>query len=350
MKVVLLNDQLNAGGAERVLVNMANQLHKNGVEVKVVLFLKPSILDALIDPDIPVSYLHRKGRFDLRAMFALKKEVRTFDIVHVHSRYNLRYYFVSKILTGIKKPKIVFHEHIPILKVDYFTRFCLKKSNAYLAVLKSMCLWAEKTLHLPSSHIFYLPNIVCAPIGNINQQLSGCKIMMTGNIWHFKNQLFAVDLINELPESYTLDIYGRINDKNYYQKMIAKIEKDKLQHRIKIIQSVNNIYEVTGKYNFAIHTSPDETGPLVLIEYMYAGLPFLAYKTGDVIENVIDELPEVVMNSFDIENWKNSISHVMNNDKCRSHIRQKMKAIVAQKFSEDKYFQQLNHIYQSILN
>src|SRR5688500_10849333 len=99
MKVVLLNDQLNAGGAERVLVNIANLLHKNNIEVSVVMFLKPSALDHEINNNIKVTYLNRRSRFDYAAMRLLKKQVKDADVIHVHSRYNLRYYMVAKLFT-----------------------------------------------------------------------------------------------------------------------------------------------------------------------------------------------------------------------------------------------------------
>jgi glycosyltransferase involved in cell wall biosynthesis len=114
MKVALINDQLNSGGAEKVLVNIAHLLHAQGVDVSVVLYLKPAALDSLINPAIPVHYLHRRGRFDLRAMLLLKKITNAADILHVHSRYNLRYLITAKFFTGIFKPRIVFHEHVPV--------------------------------------------------------------------------------------------------------------------------------------------------------------------------------------------------------------------------------------------
>ena len=351
MKIALINDKLDAGGAEKVLVNMANLLHSNGIDVSVVLFLGASVLDRLIDPAIPIHYLHRKGRLDVKAMFALKKVVKGFDIVHVHSRYNLRYYFVAKTIAGIHKPKVVFHEHIPILSVNYYTKFCLQKSDAYIAVLQSMTQWAKDSLQLKPTKVFYLPNTINTPKENIARQAVGYKIIMVGNIWHFKNQLFAVDLINALPEAYTLDIYGSKNDKDYYGKLMDKINESGLQKRVKIIEGVSDIYAVLGDYNFAIHTSPHETGPLVLLEYMNAGLPFLTYKTGDVAANILEKMPEAIVDSFDISSWKNAIDQFMLDANRRLMIRAKMDLIIEEKYAEKIYFQQLNQIYgKTILN
>ena len=120
MKIALLNDKLDAGGAEKVLVNMANMLQNKGIAVTVILFLNESVLDSIIHPSIPVIYLRRKGRFDLKAMFMLKRKLKEFDIAHIHSRYNLLYYTVVKIVTHITKTKTVFHEHVPSFKISFF--------------------------------------------------------------------------------------------------------------------------------------------------------------------------------------------------------------------------------------
>ena len=350
MKVALLNDKLDAGGAEKVLVNMANLLHRHGVDVQVILFLEPSVLDHFIHPDIPVVYLKREGRFDFKAMLALKKQLKGVHIAHVHSRYNLRYLITAKLFTGIRTTKIVFHEHIPVLSVDLFTKYCLHKTDAYVAVLKNMCEWVGSTIKLKGKKVFYLPNIVNAPKHEIERQPVGSKIIMVGNYWHFKNQLFAINLLNHLPSNYTLDIYGAINDKDYHQDMLHLIQRFDLQSRVKLIEGVSEIYSVLENYNFAIHTSPQETGPLVLLEYMHAGLPFLTYNTGDVVANIESILPYLILDSFDLEKWQRAIHKVMGDENIRAEARAKMKVIIREKYSEEGYWKNVKSIYQSILN
>jgi hypothetical protein len=97
MKIVLLNDKLNAGGAEKVLVYIANLLFKNNYDVSVVLFLDEAKLDNQINKQIPIHYLRRTSRFDIAAWKKLKALTNDADIVHIHSRYNLRYFMVAKI-------------------------------------------------------------------------------------------------------------------------------------------------------------------------------------------------------------------------------------------------------------
>ena len=351
MKVALLNDQLNAGGAEKVLVNMANILHARGVEVMVVLFMAPASLDKQLHPDIPVHYLNRKGRFDRAAMRKLKLLVQACDIVHVHSRYNLRYFMVAKYVTGIFHPKVVFHEHVPgYTKLDLFTRILFKRLDGYIAVLQNICDWAIGQNLVQPSKVFYLPNIVAQPAKPIVFiQNDHSRILMVGNFRRVKNHLFAIQLVDQLGNGTTLDLYGMIEDQAYYDELVNYIQANNLTGKVNIVNGVNNLYDVIGKYDVALHTATLETGPLVLLEYMQAGLPFLTYNTGDVANNISKLLPELVMQSFEQQAWIASIKTILKNESTRKAITIKMKQVVEEIYTEEKYWQRLSYVYKTVL-
>ncbi len=349
MKVVVINDQLNPGGAEKVIVNTANLLYKQGVDVSILLYLGRSVLDSQISNGIPVFYLNRKGRFDIKAMLALKKHVKKADIIHVHSRYNLRFLIVCKWLVGIGRAKIVFQEHIPILHLDVFTKKCIRQSSAYVAVLQSMCGWMQKQHLLSNDKIFYLPNVVKDPeLPENRHQYSSGRVVMVGNFMHLKNQQFAVELINYLGPSYSLDIYGMVHEKKYYDELIALVRRLDLQDRVRLIEGVTHIYDVLSQYELALHTSTQETGPLVLLEYMNAGIPFITYATGDVADNLVKEIPELVMQNFNLPDWKDRIEKIVTNTGKRNGLQCRMNDFVKNNYTEEKYWNRLSHVYKTV--
>lgn len=75
-----------------------------------------------------------------------------------------------------------------------------------------------------------------------------------------------------------------------------------------------NIYEVLSKYSLAIHPSKVETGPLMLIEYLNAQPPFIAHKTGDVGEEICDDLPIFIASNLDMNTWIDKIGEILNMD------------------------------------
>ncbi|MCU0320978.1 MAG: glycosyltransferase [Chitinophagaceae bacterium] len=348
MKVALINDRLNAGGAEKVLVYIANLLYSNGIDVKVIILLDKAALDDQLHANIPIHYLHRTSRFSFKAFFKLKTLLNDVDIAHVHSRYNLRYYMVAKLLVGIYKPAIFFHEHVPSFKVDAFTKFLFSKVNAYVAVQDEMRKWAVKNNMVNDKNAYYLPNTVIAPITEIEIQENSYKILMVGNYREQKNQLFAVSLLAKLPEHYTIDIYGMIDSEEYYESLKKHINNLGLNTRVQLIKGVTNIYEIIGNYSFALHTSLHETGPLVLVEYLYAGLPFITYNTGDVVEVIKEELPLFIIPNFENDSW---IKAIQNLELKRKEINLKpiMQKVTHTNFSAEAYFSKLTFIYKKLL-
>ena len=347
MKIALLNDQLNAGGAEKVLVNMANLLHQKGVQVIVVLFMSPTSLDAQLHPSIPVHYLHRKSKWHLGAMLALRKLVHDCDIVHIHSRYNLRYFMVARYLTGIFTCKVVFHEHLPGYEsLDRFTRFLLRQVDAYIAVLQPICTWAANNNIVRREKIFFLPNVVNSPAVAISRdQFTPKKILLTANFRAVKNHRFAIEIMRALGNGYTLDLLGTIEEHQYFLQLQSFIQQKDLGHRVRIIQGVTNIYDILHQYHFALHTATKETGPLVLLEYMHAGLPFLTYNTGDVAEKIQGSIPEMVVHSFEVKEWVQRVEQVILHPKRMKHAVQQCTKLIADNYSETVYGDKLEKIY-----
>lgn len=348
MKIVLLNDQLKTGGAEKMLVFIANLLYKNGCDVSVVLFLGHSNLDEQINSNIKINYLQRKSKFDCKAWKKLKSLTKNADIVHVHSRYNLRYFMLVKFLLNINKPKVVFHEHGPNYNLDFFTKYLFKKIDAYVAVHEVKSKWVVENKFVASSKSFYLKNTVYPPQHTVmyENNIAG-KLMMVGNLNAIKNHFFAIHLIKILPENYTLDIYGNTADENYYNEVVQEINKNQLQSRVKMIHGITDLYAVMKNYTLAIHTSKAETGPLVLIEYLFARLPFVTYETGDVVKIVKEKIPEFIEPHFNIESWKNKIFFLEKNGRDESYSN-KMKSILDKEFSEEAYYQNLVNIYKKV--
>jgi glycosyltransferase involved in cell wall biosynthesis len=349
MKVVLINDRLNAGGAEKMLVYIANLLHKNRIDVSVVLLLDKAALDNQIHPDIPIQYIKRTSRFSIKAFRKLKIYTQDADIVHVHSRYNLRYYMLAKFLFHIYKPKVFFHEHVPSFKIDFFTKVLFSKVDAYVAVQEQMKIWALNKKMVHKNRAFYLANTVDTPdLEILFNATPTYKIIMVGNFRPQKNHQFAITLLSQLPKKYTLDIYGMVDDAVYYDMIQQHIISLGQEKRVQLIRGVTNIYAQLGDYQFALHTSIAETGPLVLVEYLYAGLPFISYNTGDVVTFVNKCLPEFIVNSFNIDDWKLAIQH-FEAIYDWSNIKNNMHELVNLHFSEVAYLTQLLNIYKGLL-
>ena len=81
LSVVQITDQLNIGGAERVLVTLSNLLHQHGHTVAVVTTVIKGPLATQLHQDIPIIDLQRKWKWNPFTMLRLIKSIKGFDII-----------------------------------------------------------------------------------------------------------------------------------------------------------------------------------------------------------------------------------------------------------------------------
>ncbi|WP_276133191.1 glycosyltransferase family 4 protein [Polluticoccus soli] len=340
MKILHVIDTLNAGGAERVLVDMANMLSKAGVQIEVLLLQDGGVLEKDLAAGVSVHKLRRTNKYSLKKALATHRLCKRFDIVHVHMRHCYAYIHAVQLSFG-GNYKVAFHDHYGNIGIDKKIPVTLRLPSApkfYIGVSRELCKWAAE--YLKPAKQFLLSNIIM-PRHNVDHENAvGNKAIMIANIRPTKNIDFAIDLSNAM--GFELDIYGQKSDVEYYDQLTSKISGNV---NIRIIEGVTDFSKLYSDYSIALHTAKSETGPLVLLEYMAYGVPFVSYKTGEVAHMVSADLPDLFVDNFEVENWKDRIDKIkQNNDMPR-----KLQTIFRDNFSSEKYLQQCLEIYQDIV-
>ena len=157
-------------------------------------------------------------------------------------------------------------------------------------------------------------------------------------------------MINELPKSIKVDLYGAIIDKNYYKKIASLIKELKLQKRLNIIISENKVSKLIKNYKLALHCASSETGPLVAIEYLSQGIPIIMFKTGEVSKIIEKYNTKQLMTDFSLYKWKDTTESFITDKNLQEETIEINNTIFKDNFSEDKYIEKCLKIYQSILN
>ncbi len=306
MKILQVIDTLNVGGAERIMVTISNLLFEKGYDVSILVILDKKDLLSEINSKIPVFFLARRKRFDTKKAVEFSKIAKQFDIIHCHLKHNYRYTRLISMLFRINVP-IIFHDHSHNLnqtssKVKQFKDSLLKnilRPELYIGVSKENCSWAENILKIEKNHIFLLENFVQKI--DIDTKTTRKGVVIVSNIARIKNLSFALKFIKSLDEHLT--IYGKIYDEQYYKELVGEIKELGLEKQVKFVHNEKNIQSILHQYEFAIHTSFKETGPLVLIEFMAQSLPFLSLASGQVFETVKGEIPHFFIDKFDLNTW-----------------------------------------------
>ncbi len=350
MKVLQVIDRLDAGGAERVMVDLSNILADNGHLVTSLAILNHGELGKFLNPEIAKVDLNRSGRFNLKKLKSLSVEANKHDIVHVHMRHNLKYVWLANKLFPIKA-KIIFHDHYGKIAIDKSVSKTLAwalKKVTYIGVSQELADWARQHVGMPSASVFHLTNIVirknagpgALPTKNAKQ------LVMVSNIRREKNIEFALSIMKVLgvEDNANLTIYGKIVDEEYFKELKDMVSSFGINDHIRFIDDCIDIQSQLPKYNFGLHTAKSETGPLVLIEYLAQGIPFLTFNTGEVVQQIRSKLSSFILTSFEVLDWVNTLR--VHWDKS---FRDELISIYQQQYSTEKYYQECLKIYQKNL-
>ena len=299
MKIDFVISSLTGGGAQRVLILLANALVQKGYHINIVTFNAPDIFVA--DKRVGRVRLH-EGKIKnhkLRAIYNLikyysKKEKRPAIIISFLTSTNFISIPVAK-LFGIK---IIASEHINYLRsdsvVDNFTRKYLYRYDNFLTVLTKFDVpyyqkFKAKPVVMPNPSSFVplqkdnmIRKKVILAVGSLNRyEHKG-----------FDNLLYILKpILEEFPE-WRLKILGK-GDKgmNYLKNLSIELQIEK---NIEFAGFKSNVSEIMQQSSIFILSSRYEGLPMVLIEAMSQGMACIAYDciTGpsDIIKNGYDGL------------------------------------------------------------
>jgi len=352
MKVLQVIDKLDAGGSERVAVDMSILLSKsNEIQISFLCLLSPSVLDKeLQENGITVHYLYRKNKFNPTTVLKMLSVFNKYDIVHIHSRQVLRYVGLLYLFPIKRKFKLLFHDHYGDIETDTsyskYLKFCLKKPAAYIGVSHKLTDWAKS--NSLNKKVFKLSNIIRRQ-SNIKKLDSQSTIVVVGNFRPQKNYEFLCNLLSKLPNSITVDLYGNISDIIYYEKIISLIKQLNIKDRIRIFTGKTDVSSLFENYKLALHCAASESGPLVAIEYASKGIPVILFNTGEVVKILDDNNYELILNNFNFKIWINKINDLLENETKRKQVSKDLLNIYNANFSEEEYLNKCLSIYHQIL-
>jgi glycosyltransferase involved in cell wall biosynthesis len=351
VRILQVTDILNRGGAERVLVDLSNLLFKKGHQVSVMTLVGHGPLADDLTTGIVRLNLNRTNKYSLLSAKSFIKTVNEYDIVHLHMRHVLRYYFFCNLFFA-SKTKVVFHDHWGDIdfdkRVPIYLR-SLKNKIYYIGVSRHLCEWAKKCTGIAPLRIFLLSNIVAIDFKEVKPDHHACKVLMISNFRRTKNIEFALQIIQKLASEFpiTLDIYGRDQDLTYLQELKKLSSQLKLDGKVNFILNDSTVRDKIPNYDAAIHTATSETGPLVLIEYLANQLPFLSFQTGEVAEQLGNKLQPYFQHDFDVASWTNKMRLILRNEV--SYTSSFLKELFEQYYSSAQYVTACEVIYNKVL-
>jgi len=334
-----------------MLVTLANIFFQHGHKVKVITLTQKGALAAQLHPGIQQVNMQRGFKYNPVIMYRLLKQLKGFNVVHVHSFYNLRYLWLAKMLFGFNRP-IFYHEHFGFRAQQQPTawqKYILPKT-IFIATSANISAWAAHAVHVPPARVFTLQNIIVKEevLPRPKKQTGVIKLVLVSNLRSEKNIEFGIRLLQQLNKTFTqyhLTIIGKLYQQHYYNNLLQVIQETGTLANITFIHDADNVQQLLQQFDMGLHTSPSESGPLAVIEYLAQSLPFVAYNTGEVIASIKNELSECIALTFDFTEWINKLQQLQATGKPALH--QKLLLAFDRHFSSETYYAKCLDIYKS---
>jgi len=297
MRVLQLIDSLEAGGAERMAVNMANMLSETVERSYICATRQEGLLKVSINPEVLYVFLNKQGPMDWAAIIKLRRYIlkEEIDIIHAHSTS----FFMATLMKWLlPKLKIVWHDHygdsenLEKRKYDVL-KFCSTYFSLIISVNTDLKNWAHS--HLKCKKVVYLPNFVIKEKDRHKvtqlKGVSGKRILCLANLRAQKdhhNLLKAFKLVHKQYPEWTLHCVGQDFKDRYSDAVYQLVTALELEQQVYFYGSCSDTDTIIQQATIGILSSSSEGLPLALLEYGQGQLPIVATSVGDCM-SVIPE-------------------------------------------------------------
>jgi glycosyltransferase involved in cell wall biosynthesis len=290
LRVALVTDTLDRGGAERVLVALANQLDPAQVETHVVQTRTPGPLTEELAPGVVRACLNRGTRLDLHALFRLAKLLDDSQIDIVHSHNHSASYFVrlARHLSRRRWIHVVHDHHGPIEaspSLRLLDRALLRHVDAYVAVSEPLLAYARGKLGIPPDRSFLIPNGIDVPPDVPHCVAPRFTIVQVARCSPEKNQLMALKVAARLQDvlpAFSWIFVGRCDTRSssYARRIVRAARELAVDGSVEFVGEQANVSSFLSRAHVAVLTSRHEGLPISLLEAMAYQLPVVTTDAG----------------------------------------------------------------------
>lgn len=296
-------ESLRLGGAERMGVELVNSLRVEGFRTALLATRASGPLEQEIRRDVPLLTLDRARRWDLDCFRKFRAFVRDNDVrvIQSHGPGPLQY-VTAALLPGRLRCRHIHHVHNARSEAkdpppDLRTRLALRLgARAAIGVSRGTCEWLQARGRFPAERTFLLRNGVdvarfrSAYPADLRRELrlSGDAVLvaMVANYRWEKDHLTALRALAACPSRQRLRLLlvgsPVVSEEAYARSVQQAIADLGLAGLVLQLGPRPDIPAVLAGADAALLSSRKESGPLAVLEYMAAGIPFAATRVGEI--------------------------------------------------------------------
>jgi sugar transferase (PEP-CTERM/EpsH1 system associated) len=349
IKVMHIVHNLEAGGAQNGIINLANNIDKGIFDISICSLVGTNQHSKFANRcRVALFELDKKSGNDITLPFKLSKLCRRWrpHIIHTHAWGTLCEGLIGSKMAGI--PSIIHGEHGTIQK---------RNINIYIQRL----FWAltDQLLSVSESHRKAMSDIVGYPISKIRvikngvdlEKYASCKrqreitrnqlrikqadvvIGTVGRLFPVKNQAMLIKafaILASCVPDVRLVIVGDGPLKNELMELKNCLE---MNSRVIFLGARSDIPELLNAFDIFALPSLNEGMPNTILEAMSSGLAVVATDVGGNSEIVKNNMTGLLVSSDNIEEFSAALMHLVKNPQRRRHLGQVARKQIEQEFS-----------------
>lgn len=326
MHVLHVIDGLGLGGAERMLVDIANRTVASGHRVSVCVTRDNVTMARELDRTIELLVLKRRARVSPLGLLRLAHFIRRerVDVMHVHLRSNLAFVLQLRMLHMCATP-IVFHDHTSTIELDptvpAWFRIGRRHIDHYVAVYDRLLAWA-RTAGIHSSRMTLIPNaidvsrFIGAPPHDLRTELGIRPEILGVMVASLRREKTVEVMLEALARSsargrLTVVVVGPDGEPAYAARCKARCRELGLDRDVLFVGGRSDVPNLLGAAELGLLSSQIESGPLALVEYLAAGLPIVSSLVGDIGHRLAEEGVPGFMPPGDVDGFARELDVVV---------------------------------------
>lgn len=355
--IVQLIDSLQAGGAERMAVNIANALAKKGIASHLVCTRAEGVLKSQLQEEVRYLFLKKHYIIDLKALYTLRTYFQQHKITIVHA-HSTSYFLACLLKCTLPKLKIVWHDHYG--KSEHLANrpsFVLKKCanffNASIVVNNQLKTWVLNSLKSPNVQLI---NNFVVQSNKVNKDtfLKGeheKRILCLANLRPQKNHLNLLEafkIVVEKHPDWTLHLVGNNFNDAYTTTLNEYIVVAELNKNVFLYDSCEDIQHILSQVTMGVLASDSEGLPLALLEYGLANLGVVVTDVGDCNQVIEHGINGFLVPPKDKDKLAEKIVFLIEHPEERINMGKVLYTKVQHNFSEEVTIEQLINLYGTL--
>ncbi|WP_179319861.1 glycosyltransferase [Winogradskyella helgolandensis] len=343
INILVAIPKLTAGGAERVLSFLAQNLNENNFKITflIVGFEKDNKYDVSCTNTI---YLNKnRVRYAIFSIVKTIKKVKPQIVLSSISDLNILMGYISFLFPSItfigRHTFIISDNHKVSTQKKYinfdFKLFGLNKLDFFICQSLDMKLSIIKYYGLESCKLKVINN----PITNLNYIKNDKKItkvkkyITIGRLSKLKGHIRILNILNKINHPFEFTIIG---SGSFKDEIFKEVDKLNLRDKINYVEYTNNVYEYLVENDVFLQGSYSEGFPNALLESCAVGVPAIAFDVpGGTKEIISNHINGYLVNSEDEFIERLNEKKIWNHNDVKESVKNKFSQNIILKEYED---------------